>query len=64
MNADLHGFWEGNVYWVYVVRGVGNCNLMVEFQTKTLDEFERVKDKVSNEFSGLIADEKTVLFGA
>ncbi|MBT6820102.1 Lrp/AsnC family transcriptional regulator [archaeon] len=44
----------------YVVRGVGNCNLMVEFQTKTLDEFERVKDKVSNEFSGLIADEKTV----
>jgi DNA-binding Lrp family transcriptional regulator len=44
----------------YIVRGVGNCNLMVEFQTKTLDEFERVKDKVSNEFSGLIADEKTV----
>ena len=35
---------------------------MVEFQTKTLDEFERVKDKVSNGFSGLTADEKTVQF--
>ena len=35
---------------------------MVEFQTKTLDEFERVKDKVSNGFSGLIADEKIVQF--
>ena len=44
----------------YVIRCVGKCNLMIEFQTKTLDEFERVKDKVSNEFSKLIADEKTV----
>ena len=25
-----------------------------------LDEFERVKDKISNEFSGMIAYEKTV----
>jgi hypothetical protein len=25
-----------------------------------LDEIERVKDKFSNEFSGMIADEKTV----
>jgi Lrp/AsnC family transcriptional regulator, leucine-responsive regulatory protein len=44
----------------YVVRGVGNYNLMVEFQTKTLDEFEKVKDVVSNKFSDIIADEKTV----
>ncbi|MFA4960247.1 MAG: Lrp/AsnC family transcriptional regulator [Candidatus Pacearchaeota archaeon] len=44
----------------YVVRGVGNYNLMVEFQTKTLEEFEKVKDLVSNKFSSLIADEKTV----
>jgi Lrp/AsnC family transcriptional regulator, leucine-responsive regulatory protein len=44
----------------YVVRGVGSCNLMVEFQTKTLEEFEKVKDIVSNEFSSMIADEKTV----
>lgn len=44
----------------YVVRGVGNCNLMVEFQTKTLDEFEKVKEKVSVRFSNMIADEKTV----
>jgi len=44
----------------YVVRGVGNCNLMIEFQTKTLDEFEKVKDLVTTKFSHLIADEKTV----
>jgi len=44
----------------YVVRGVGNCNLMVEFQTKTADEFEKVKDNISTRFSNLIADEKTV----
>ena len=44
----------------YVVRGVGNCNLMVEFQTKSQDEFEKVKDRFSNEFSKMIADEKTV----
>ena len=44
----------------YVVRGVGNCNLMIEFQTKTSEEFEKVKEKVSNRFSNLIADEKTV----
>ncbi len=44
----------------YVVRGVGNCNLMVEFQTKTSDEFEKVKELISKQFSNLIADEKTV----
>lgn len=44
----------------YVVRGVGNCNLMVEFQTATLDEFEKVKDLISTKFGKLIADEKTV----
>jgi len=44
----------------YIVRCVGNCNLMVDFHTSTLDELERVKDKFSNEFSGMIADEKTV----
>lgn len=44
----------------YVVRGVGNCNLMVEFQTRTLDEFEKAKDLVSTEFGSMIADEKTV----
>lgn len=44
----------------YVVRGVGNCNLMVEFQTKTLDEFEKAKDLISTEFESIIADEKTV----
>ena len=33
---------------------------MIEFQTKTADEFEKVKDRISNRFSGLIADEKTV----
>lgn len=44
----------------YVVRGVGNCNLMVEFQTQTLDEFEKVKDLISVKFGQLIADEKTV----
>ena len=32
---------------------------MVEFQAKTSDEFEKVKDKASNRFSGIIADEKT-----
>lgn len=44
----------------YVVRGVGNCNLMVEFQTKTADEFERARDKIASNYSKLIADEKTV----
>lgn len=44
----------------YVVRGVGNCNLMVEFQTNTLDEFEKAKDVISMQFSSMIADEKTV----
>ena len=44
----------------YVVRCVGICNLMVEFHTKTLDEFEKVKDLVSTKFGHLIADEKTV----
>jgi len=44
----------------YIVRGVGNCNLMVEFQTNTLDEFEEAKDRMSKKFSRMIADEKTV----
>jgi len=44
----------------YVVRGVGNCNLTIEFQTKDLDELEKVKDKIATKFSNLIADEKTV----
>ena len=34
--------------------------MMVEFQTKTLEEFEKVKDLVSNRFSSLIEEEKTV----
>lgn len=44
----------------YVVQGVGNCNLMIEFQTTSSKEFEDVKEKVSNKFSNIIADEKTV----
>ena len=32
----------------------------IDFHTKTLDELEKIKDKFSNEFSGMIADEKTV----
>ncbi|RLG09257.1 hypothetical protein DRN73_10185, partial [Candidatus Pacearchaeota archaeon] len=44
----------------YVVKGVGNCNLQIEFQTKDLDELEKVKDTIATKFSNLIADEKTV----
>ncbi|HJX50073.1 MAG TPA: Lrp/AsnC family transcriptional regulator [Candidatus Nanoarchaeia archaeon] len=44
----------------YVIRGVGNCNLTIEFQTKNLDELEKIKDIIATKFSNLIADEKTV----
>jgi len=44
----------------YVVRGVGNCNLTVEFQTLNLNELEKIKDTIATKFSKLIADEKTV----
>jgi Lrp/AsnC family leucine-responsive transcriptional regulator len=57
---EMVTFLKGLPEIFYVVRGVGNCNLMVEFQTKTLDEFEKVKDLVTTRFSQLIADEKTV----
>jgi len=45
----------------YVVRGVGNCNLMVEFHTESVEEFEKVKNKISNEFNKIIAYERSVL---
>ncbi len=45
----------------YVVRGVGNCNLMVEFHTEDVEEFEKVKDRISIEFNKLIAYERSVL---
>ena len=53
-------FLEGMHEVCYVVRCVGNCNLMIDFHTKTLDELEEIKDKISNEFSKIIAYEKTV----
>ncbi|MCD4771692.1 Lrp/AsnC family transcriptional regulator [archaeon] len=57
---EMVSFLKGLPEVFYVVRGVGNCNLMVEFQTKTVDEFEKVKDIVSTDFRDMIADEKTV----
>ena len=33
---------------------------MNDLHTKTLDELEEIKDKISNEFSKIIAYEKTV----
>ena len=53
-------FLEGMHEVCYVVRCVGNCNLMIDIHTKTLDELEEIKDKISNEFSKIIAYEKTV----
>ena len=53
-------YLEGMHEVCYVVRCVGNCNLMIDFHTKTLDELEEIKDKISNEFSKIIAYEKTV----
>ena len=44
----------------YVVRTVGNCNLMIDFHTKTMEELEKSKDIISNKFSSMIADERTV----
>ena len=44
----------------YVVRGVGNCNLTIELQTKDLNELEMIKEEIARKFSNLIADEKTV----
>ena len=44
----------------YVVQGVGNCNLMIEFQTSNSKEFEDVRTKIGNKFSSIIADEKAV----
>ncbi|MBR9701838.1 Lrp/AsnC family transcriptional regulator [Candidatus Pacearchaeota archaeon] len=53
-------FLEGMHEVCYVVRCVGNCNLMIDIHTKTLDELEEIKDKISNEFSKIIAYERTV----
>lgn len=44
----------------YVVRGVGSWNLTIEFQTKNLEELERIKDEIARKFSQLIADEQSV----
>jgi len=45
----------------YVVRGVGSCNLMIDFHTESVDEFEKMKDKISKEFNKIIAYERSVL---
>jgi|SRR3989339_384485 len=57
---EFIGFLKNLPEVFYVVRGVGNCNLMVEFQTKTLDEFEEVKDAFTSKFGDMIVDEETV----
>ena len=57
---ELISYLKGLPQVFYVVRGVGNCNLTIEFQTKNLDELEKVKDMIATKFSNLIADEKTV----
>ena len=53
-------FLKGMHEVCYVVRCVGNCNLMIDFHTKTVEEFEKVKDKISKEFNKIIAYERTV----
>ena len=45
----------------YVVRGVGSCNLMIDFHTESVDEFEKMKDKISKGFNRIIAYERSVL---
>ena len=45
----------------YVVRGVGSCNLMIDFHTESVEEFEKMKDVVSKEFNKIIAYERSVL---
>lgn len=44
----------------YIVKGVGNWGLMVEFHTETLEEFGNVHDNILAKFEGLIANESIV----
>jgi Lrp/AsnC family transcriptional regulator, leucine-responsive regulatory protein len=44
----------------YVVRAVGNWNIMVEFQTKDSKELDNARELVLSKFSDLIRDERTV----
>jgi DNA-binding Lrp family transcriptional regulator len=41
----------------YIVKGVGNWSLMVEFHTRTLDEFSTITDTINSKFEKLIANE-------
>ena len=42
---------------LFVVNG---CEFLINMDTKTLDELDEIKDKISNEFSKIIAYEKPV----
>lgn len=44
----------------YIVRGVGNWNLMVEFHTKNIEEFEKARSKINYKFEKIIRDERVM----
>jgi Lrp/AsnC family transcriptional regulator for asnA, asnC and gidA len=41
----------------YIVKGVGNWSLMVEFHTKTLEEFSAIQEKINSKFEKIIGNE-------
>ena len=55
------GFLKNMPEVCYVVHGVGSCNLMIDFHTESVDEFEKMKDIISKEFNKIIAYERSVL---
>jgi DNA-binding Lrp family transcriptional regulator len=44
----------------YIVQGVGNWSLMVEFHIKELDDLNRVHNKIASKFEDIIQDERII----
>ncbi|MBT3406430.1 AsnC family transcriptional regulator [Candidatus Woesearchaeota archaeon] len=50
-------FLKNQLEVYYIVKGVGNWGLMIDFHTKTLEDFNMIQDKINDEFEDLIGDE-------
>jgi DNA-binding Lrp family transcriptional regulator len=54
---ELMSFLRSQQQVFYIVKGVGNWSLMVEFHTKTLEEFSAINEKINNKFEKIISNE-------
>ena len=58
--VNIENFFKNKKEVFYIVNGVGNWHLMVEFHTRSYDEFNKIMESVRREIEDYIIGEATL----